>query len=156
MTWSLNLRHWRDHLVDLRKLFLRLRKFKLRLNRSKYVFAIRDMPVLKTEKEVRGLEGQLHRLIHSSINNHVWIVVQTAEEKCQDGMGWGLSKSVRQDKGLSAHAPSFGTTNPRAFLDLILVSGRNLYGLCIGTIWQIREKGVGDLFSKQEVHKLWE
>ena len=72
------LRTLRDHLIDLRKLFTRLVKYRMRLNTNKCIFeaslgkllgfivsqrgievdlvkvqAIRDMPASKTEKQVR-------------------------------------------------------------------------------------------------------
>lgn len=74
-----------DHIVNLQKLFDRLRKFKLRLNPAKCTFgvrsgkflgfivirrgikvdpekvrAIQDMPAPRTEKEVRGFMGRLN------------------------------------------------------------------------------------------------
>ncbi|WJX28344.1 hypothetical protein P8452_17080 [Trifolium repens] len=74
-----------DHILHLQKLFIRLRKYKLRLNPAKCTFgvrsgkllgfivsqrgievnpdkvrAIRDMPAPRTEKEVRGFLGRLN------------------------------------------------------------------------------------------------
>ena len=75
----------RDHLVDLRKLFMHLIKYRLRLNPNKCIFrassgkllgfivsqrgievdpakvqAIRDMPTLQTEKQIRSFLGMVN------------------------------------------------------------------------------------------------
>ena len=77
-----------EHLVNLEKLFERLRKFKLRLNPNKFTFGVRSvkllgfivsqrgievdpekvkaiqaMPAPKTEKEVRGFLGRLNYIV---------------------------------------------------------------------------------------------
>jgi hypothetical protein len=162
-----------DHLTDLRKLFQRLKKYKLRLNPNKCAFgvtsgkllgfivsgrgieidpakvqAIRSMPAPKTEKEIRSFLGRINYVACFIAQ----LTVQATKERCKDKVDRRLPKSLRQDQGISAQPTYPGSTNFRASPHPISHSLRSIHGLYLGTVRQDWEEGAGDLLSQQEVH----
>ena len=106
----------RDHLIDLRKLFKRLVKYRLRLNPNKCVFEANSKELLsfivrnwsgpskspshqghtyaenqETSSKLLG-KDQLHSPLHSAIDHHVRSLVQALKEGYEDRMDrWVLS-----------------------------------------------------------------
>jgi len=85
----------RDHLIDLRKLFKCLVKYKLRLNPNKCVFGASSRKLLGFIVSQRGIEvdpknqetsskllgkDQLHSSLHSVVDRYVRSFVQALEE----------------------------------------------------------------------------
>ncbi|XP_012442188.1 uncharacterized protein LOC105767226 [Gossypium raimondii] len=148
-----------DHLRVLRKLFLRLRKFQLKLNPAKCIFgarsgkllgfivskkeieidpdkvkAIRDLPPSNTQKEVRGFLGRL---------NYIAQFISQLTEKCdpvfrllkKHNLGeWdeGCQKAFDKIKQYLTNAPILSLPSPDRPLILYLTVFNNSMGCVLG------------------------
>ena len=140
-----------EHIVNLQKLFERLREFKLRLNPAKCTFGVRsgkllgfivsqkgievdpnkvrailEMPVPKTEKEVRGFLGRLNY-----ISRFISQLTATCERtKNQNGMI--LPKSLRKNQKVSSESTNSNATGVRKTAHLVPNRVGQLNGVCAG------------------------
>ncbi|RDX93008.1 hypothetical protein CR513_24787, partial [Mucuna pruriens] len=142
-----------QHVRDLRKLFERLRKYRLRLNLTKCTFGVKTRKLLGFIVNERGIKVDSDK-VHLSTDRHMQPHLQTPPEKSEDGVESRVPGAFRKSYrilGITSY-PCPGSTKkaPNTLPD----NARRINGLCLGATRCLGEERIGHILSQQEIHRL--
>ncbi|RDY10807.1 putative protein K02A2.6, partial [Mucuna pruriens] len=163
-----------QHVEDLRKLFTRLQKYKLRLNLAKCIFGVKSGKLLGFVVNERGIKvdpnkvkaiwemlaprteskNKLHSPVHFPTNSDMRADVQAHPQKTEDGLEFRLLEGLHKDQKVLRKSSRPRPDSTKEALDLILDDARRIHGLCLGAARCHRKERTYHLLPQQKVHKL--
>ncbi|RDX68612.1 hypothetical protein CR513_52377, partial [Mucuna pruriens] len=146
-----------QHVNDLRKLFERLWKYKLRLNPAKCTFGVKTRKLLGFIVNERGIEVNLDKVkairdmpaSKTETEPHI----QAPLEKSKDGVESRVPGGLQESQAIPEDAPRSCPDGTQKTPDPLFISVGRVNGWYLGATRCFRE-GTGHLLSQQEIHGL--